>query len=304
MKEKKLIIIAGPTAVGKTSFSIPLAKHFQTEIISADSRQFYKELQIGTAKPTLNEQQGVKHHFLDFIHVEQDYSAGQFEKEAIAILKNKFKEKDEMIVCGGSGLFIRALCEGFDDLGELNPVVRENLNKDLKNKGISYLLELLKEKDPHFYTIVDKNNPRRVLRALEVYFNTGRPYSEQRTSVKENRFFKTIYILLERPREILYERINKRVDEMIELGLEEEARTLLPYKQCNSLQTVGYREFFAYFNGEISKSECIEKIKQNTRHYAKRQLTWFRNQGNYNVINLEEANALSTVLHYIENKNS
>lgn len=273
---KTLIIIAGPTAIGKTALAIRLAQHFNTEIISADSRQFYKEMAIGTAKPDPEELNAVKHHFIDSHSVTDTFTAGNFEKETLKVLESLFKKHDQVIMAGGSGLFINAICNGFDELPVATHETRMQLNKDLEIHGIEYLQEKLRATDPVYFAEVDINNPQRLIRALEVYQTTGRAFSSYRTKGRKSRPFNIISIALNTDREKLYKRINSRVDQMISSGLVDEVKGLLKYRHLNALQTVGYSEIFDYLDGKCSLEEAIEKIKQNTRRFAKRQITWFK----------------------------
>ncbi|HEY8402492.1 MAG TPA: tRNA (adenosine(37)-N6)-dimethylallyltransferase MiaA [Cytophagaceae bacterium] len=273
---KTLIVVVGPTAVGKTDFTIRLAKEFSTDIVSADSRQFYKELSIGTAKPSPEEMQGVKHYFIDSHSIFNPLTAGEFEEEALELLNQLFLRKDVIILTGGSGLFIRAVCEGMDEFPDIDPSIREQLNKELQEKGLEYLTQELSQKDPEYAAIVDLQNPQRVIRALEVIRGTGYPYSSFRTNSKKNRAFNIVKIGLERDREELYERINKRVDLMLEQGLLKEAKQYYEYKDLNALQTVGYSEIYDFMDGKYDWEEAVRLIKRNTRRYAKRQLTWFK----------------------------
>lgn len=275
------MVIAGPTGIGKTALAIKLADYFGCEIISADSRQFYRELSVGTAKPTAGELQMVKHHFINSLGIKESYSAGKFEKEVIALLESKFKENRIMIMCGGSGLFIDAVCNGFDETGFMDEKIRNELVETLETNGIEFLQQELEKKDPVYFKEVDLNNPQRLLRALEVIALSGKPFSELRQKTKKERAFTVIKILINAPREEIYKRINLRVDKMMESGLEEEARQLLPHKNLNALNTVGYKELFRYFENQISREEAINQIKTNTRRYAKRQLTWFKNDSEY-----------------------
>lgn len=275
-----LIVIVGPTAVGKTKTAIALAKHFDTEIISADSRQFYKEMTIGTAKPTPKERSEVKHHYVDFLPVTDNFNAGDFERAALSTLEALFEKNNRTIVTGGSGLYVNALCYGFDEIPEVPVEIRDRLNIEFKEKGLEHLQEKLKLADPAYFETVDQNNPQRLIRALEVYEYTQNPYSEFRKKELPDRNFIPIFIGLDLPREELYERINQRVDNMIDDGLIEEVKNLLPYKRENALQTVGYQELFDYLDNKITLPEAIELIKRNTRRYAKRQLTWFRRNEN------------------------
>jgi tRNA dimethylallyltransferase len=272
---KYLIIVTGPTAVGKTSMAVELAKHFNTEVISADSRQFFRELSIGTAKPSEEERSGITHHFIDSHSIKEDYNVGKFENEAITLIEKLFSTKDVLIVAGGSGLYIDAICKGFDNLPEADPEIREKLKSILHKKGIAGLQELLKELDPDHYKTADLNNPQRLSRALEVCLSTRRPYSSMRKGKAKDRNFSTIKIGLNTSRDKLYERINERVDSMMENGLLEEVKSVKQYRAHNALQTVGYKELFEYLDGDISLERAIELIKQHTRNFAKRQLTWF-----------------------------
>jgi tRNA dimethylallyltransferase len=276
LQTKTLIVIAGPTAVGKTAAAIQLASFYKTVIVSADSRQFYCEMSIGTAKPTHEELAAVKHYFINSHSITDTFTVGDYEKQCLELLDDLFQIHDKVILVGGSGLFIKAVCEGFDEFPNAEPSVREKLNKAFEEKGISYLQEQLKIADPKYYEEVDLNNPQRIIRALQVYQSTGRPFSSYRKSKINERPFNIIKLGLNLPREILYQRINQRVDLMLQQGLLEEARLLLPFRQLNPLNTVGYSELFDYFDGKTNLNSAIELIKQNTRHYAKRQLTWFR----------------------------
>lgn len=270
-----LIVVAGPTAVGKTAAAIRLAQHYNTAIISADSRQFFKEMSIGTAKPDANELATAKHYFVDSHSITEDFSVGDFEREALQLLDELFKTHDVVILAGGSGLYINAVCHGFDDLPKPAEGVRERLNDELENNGIEFLQEKLKAADPEYYAQVDLNNPRRLVRALEVFETTGKPFSSYRVSAQNQRPFNIIKIALNMPREQLYERINRRVDIMIKQGLIEEVRSLLPFRHLNALNTVGYSEIFDYLDGKTDRDTAVSLIKQNTRRFAKRQLTWF-----------------------------
>lgn len=258
---------------------IALARHFQTEIISADSRQFYKEMSIGTAKPDKDELAQVKHHFINSHSIKEEYSAGDFEKDALSLLDKLFKQHDVVVMVGGSGLFIRAVCEGLDNLPKAPATIRERLNSIFEREGIEPLRQQLKDVDPDYYDTADTQNPQRVIRALEVYEATGRPFSAFRVREMAHRPFETITIGLNTEREKLYERINNRVDKMIEDGLVEEVRSLLPYRDKPALLTVGYAEIFDYLDGTISREEAVLRIKQNSRRYAKRQITWFKKYG-------------------------
>ena len=276
---KRLIVVVGPTAVGKTAMAITLAKHFKTEIISADSRQFYKEMSIGTAKPDVNELTEVKHHFIDSHTIEEEYSAGDFERDALSLLDSLFEKHDVVVMVGGSGLFVRAVCEGLDNLPKAPAVVRERLNGIFERKGLESLQQKLKEVDPDYYHHADIHNPQRVIRALEVYEATGKPFSSYRVREMVERPFEIVTVGLNMDRQMLYDRINLRVDKMIEKGLVNEVRSLLSYRNMPALLTVGYAEIFDFIDGKITLEEAISRIKQNSRRYAKRQITWFKKYG-------------------------
>lgn len=276
MNKPFLIVVAGPTASGKTSLSITLARHFQTEILSGDSRQFYRELTIGTAKPTLQELELVKHHFIDSLTLDEDYNISRFEMDALACLDQLFRKKKVALLCGGSGLYLQAVCKGMDALPERDPVLRKQLEAELEKEGISILQKRIQELDPAYYAKSDLSNPHRLIRAIEVCLLTGKRYSELRTGTAANRNFNVLKIGLEIDRELLYDRINKRVDLMMINGLEEEARSVFHQRHLNALNTVGYKEIFDFFDGKTDRDTAIAMIKQNTRNYAKRQLTWFK----------------------------
>ncbi|MBK0378129.1 tRNA (adenosine(37)-N6)-dimethylallyltransferase MiaA [Mucilaginibacter segetis] len=271
-----LIVIAGPTASGKTAAAIKLAKHFNTVVVSADSRQFYREMCIGTAKPTPNELAEAQHYFINSHSVTESFSVGDFEKRCLLLLNELFKTHDKVILAGGSGLYIKAVCEGFDDLPPAEQNIRERLNNKLTEKGLSALQEQLKIIDPVYYNEVDINNPQRVIRAIEVYESSGKPISYYRTAQINQRPFKIKKLGLNMSRALLYDRINNRVDEMVRQGLVEEVKSLLPYRHLNALHTVGYSEIFDYLDDQSTLNKAIDTIKQNTRRFAKRQLTWFR----------------------------
>ncbi|MFB5946560.1 tRNA (adenosine(37)-N6)-dimethylallyltransferase MiaA [Albibacterium profundi] len=273
---KTLVCIVGPTAVGKTSMAIDLANAYQTEIISADSRQFYKEMNIGTAKPNAEELAAAPHHFIDSHSISQDYSAGDFEVDALKLLEQLFEKHNIVILTGGSGLFVNAVCYGLDKLPKPAAGVRETLTRTYESEGVTYLQERLKEVDPEYYNEVDHGNPQRMIRALEVFETTGLAFSKWRKKDLELRNFNILPIGLHMDRELLYERINKRVDNMIRNGLLDEVKKLLPYREKGPLQSVGYSELFDYLDGTISLERAIELIKRNSRRYAKRQLTWFK----------------------------
>jgi tRNA dimethylallyltransferase len=294
-----LIIIAGPTAVGKTTLSIQLAKHYMCPVISADSRQFYKEMSIGTAKPSIEEMEGIAHYFIDNKSIDDVYNIGEYEKEAIELIEKLFLEHDTLILVGGSGLYINAILNGLDEFEEIPTIIRENLIKQYNEKGISFLQEELKQKDFKYYEEVDTNNPQRMMRALEVCIFKGKPFSEYRTKVKKTRNFNSIPILINTSRAILYDRINKRVDEMISSGLVEEVKSLHNKNQLNALNTVGYKELFSYLENKISLQEAINLIKQNSRRYAKRQLTWFNHQGDFETFEPSEIEKIKSYINII-----
>ena len=271
-----LINILGPTAIGKTSLSIEVARHFKTEIISADSRQFFKEMSIGTAVPEKEELAAVPHHFIQHISIENNYSVGDFEREAIKKLELLFKKHSIAVMVGGSGLYVKAVTEGLDDFPEVDPEIRKNLNQHLQTDGIDWLQKKLFVLDPDYYRTADVQNPHRLIRALEICIETGKPFSSFLKQDKMKRAFKSIKIGLTANREMIYERINKRVDIMIENGLVQEAKSLYSKKDLNALNTVGYKELFQYFDGETDLETAVSEIKKNTRRFAKRQLTWFR----------------------------
>ncbi len=271
-----LIIVGGPTASGKTQAAVRLAKHFDTEVISADSRQFYRAMRIGTARPQIEELQGVPHHFLGHLEVERTWSAGHFAREAEVVLQQVLKVRSVCILVGGSGLYIDALVKGMDPLPVSDPRLRERLQDRLGTEGPESLLLELERLDPSMYATIDRNNMHRVLRALEVCILTGAPYSSQRTSPQDRTDLRIVRLTMDLPREELYARIDERVDRMRAEGLVEEVGSLLPYRHLNALRTVGYREMFDHFDGMCSEDEAIARIKQHTRNYAKRQMTWLR----------------------------
>ena len=273
---KYLIVIVGPTGSGKSDLAIEIAERYSAPIISTDSRQFYRGIPIGTAQPDEEQLRRVEHHFIASHDLEQEFNCGAYETEALAKLEELYLKHDVVVAVGGSGLYIKALCEGMDSLPEAEPELRESLAKRLQTEGLESLCEELRQRDPAYYEEVDRNNPARVLRALEVCISTGLPYSAMRTGVKHQRPFEIIKLGIDMEREILYDRINRRVDIMMQMGLEQEARAVHHLRRLNSLQTVGYREMFDYFDGTISRDEAVELIKRNSRRYAKRQMTWFR----------------------------
>lgn len=271
-----LVVVLGPTGSGKTDLAVALAHHFSTEIISTDSRQFYKGMPIGTAQPTAEQLAAVPHHFIADRLPEEELSAGGYEREALGRLEELFARHEVVVAVGGSGLYIDALCEGFDDLPSDTREVREELMRRLSEEGLEALVEELRVRDEAYWAVVDRKNPARIVRALEVCITSGLPYSSQRTATKRERPFDVVKLGVLWDREELYDRINRRVDMMVAEGLEEEARSVFHLRHLSSLQTVGYREFFDYFDGTISREEAIDLVKRNSRRYAKRQMTWFR----------------------------
>lgn len=276
MNNKFIVSIVGPTAIGKTSLSIELAEAFNTEIISGDSRQFYREMKIGTAAPSSKELTAATHHFIHHISIEQEYSVGDFEKEALAKTEDLFRKNDIIILVGGSGLYVKSLLEGLNEFPEVASEIRVKLNKILNSKGLEPLKLQLLELDPQYYNRIDTENPHRVIRALEICLGTGKTFSSFLDLPKTLRSFNTIQVGLTGKREEIYSRINKRVDQMMEAGLEKEAKSLLGRRELNALNTVGYKELFSFFDGKMGREEAVEEIKKNTRRFAKRQLTWFK----------------------------
>lgn len=276
MNDKRLIVIVGPTGSGKTDVSISLARHFRAPVLSTDSRQLYRGMPIGTAQPTEEQLKAAEHHFIASHAVTDNLSCGAYESQALALLENLFLQHDYVVAVGGSGLYVRALCEGMDDLPQADEALRTTLSARLMREGVAALADELRTLDPVYYDEVDRSNPARVLRALEVCLQTGRPYSELRTGTTHKRDFGIVKIGIDMPRDVLYERIDRRVDQMLAVGLETEARALYPCRDLNALQTVGYKELFDYFDGKTSFKEAVTLIKRNSRRYAKRQLTWFR----------------------------
>ena len=278
--DKYLILIAGPTAVGKTQLSLSIAEQYKTDIISCDSRQFYKEMCIGTAVPSTDELSRIKHHFIQNLSIQDHYSIGQFERDALVKIEALHKNNNAVVMVGGSGMYIDAVCNGLDDFPPVPDIIRKELNLRLQNEGLDALKKDLMKLDPDYHELVDSSNPHRIIRAIEVCMVSGKPFSSFRKQQAKKRNFKTVKIILQREREELYHRINKRVDNMMNEGLLEEVKKLYDYKDCNALQTVGYKELFAYFDGEWNLETAIEEIKKNTRRYAKRQMTWFRRDQN------------------------
>lgn len=273
---KTLIVLVGPTAVGKTGLALTLARHFKTEIISADSRQIYRELTIGTAKPSQAELAQVRHHFIDSHSIREDYDANQFGEDALTLIYKLFEQHDYLILAGGSGLYIKALLEGFDDIPEVDDGIRDQLIEEFESKGLLWLQNKMRELDPDHFKTIDQKNPVRLMRALEVKIATGKSIATFQTSKKKQLPFQVVKVGLELDRVELYKRIDDRMDSMIQLGLFEEARQLYPHKDQNALQTVGYREIFDYLDKQYDEQEAVRLLKRNSRRYAKRQLTWFK----------------------------
>jgi tRNA dimethylallyltransferase len=295
--QKHLIVLTGPTGIGKTSIGIKIAKHFKTEIVSSDSRQIFKELSVGTAVPNKAELTNVTHHLIQNHSIEESYNASKFEIEALDIINSIFKKHNLVLLVGGSMLYIDAVCKGIDIMPDADPGIRRMLKKKFETEGIESLRFQLKKLDPNYYESVDLKNPNRIIHALEICIMTGKAYSSFRSNPKKTRSFSTIKIGLNCDRKYLHDRINSRVDNMINAGLEKEAREYYHLKHLNSLNTVGYREFFAYFDGEISREKAIELIKRNTRRYARKQLTWFRNDIEMSWF---EPNQASEIITFIE----
>jgi len=292
-----LIIVTGPTGIGKTKLSIDLAKHFSTEILSADSRQIYKEMEIGTAVPSEDELKAVKHHFIGNVSIHDYYNVSRYENEAIALIEKLHKKHKVVILTGGTGLYINAICKGIDIMPDPDPKIREQLNNQLKTEGIEILQKQLKVLDEEYYNTVDLNNPARLIRALEICKQTGKPYSSFRKTKDKVRSFKTIKIALNTDRDILYDRINKRVNLMAEAGLIKEVKSLYQYKNLTALRTVGYQELFDAFDGEYSIEEGLERIQNSSRRYARKQISWIRRDSEYQWF---EPNNTSEIIKYIE----
>lgn len=298
-KRGTLVVVVGPTGSGKSALAVKLATHLCAPIISTDSRQVFRGMPIGTAQPTREELAAAKHYFIADREVEDDFNCGKYETEALALLERLFTESDYVVAVGGSGLYVQALCEGMDDLPDADPALREGLKQRLEREGLESLVAELRTLDAKYAEEVDLCNPARVMRALEVCLATGRPYSEQRKGVTAERPFNIVKIGTDMPRDVLYDRINRRVDMMVEEGLEAEARTMYPKRHLNALQTVGYRELFDYFDGNCTFEEAVELVKRNSRRYAKRQLTWFRRDVNTAWFNPSD---LDAILEYIKSK--
>jgi len=296
---KTLVVVVGPTAIGKTAMATKLAQHFHTEIISADSRQFFKEMEIGTAKPSIEELKAATHHFINSHSIQTLFSTGDFELQALETIQNLFRKHNVAIMVGGSGLYIDAVCNGLDKLPDIDLNVRESLNERFQKEGIPFIQASLKEYDPEYFEKVDQSNPQRMIRGVEFFLSTGLKLSSFLTSSKKQRPFTIIKIGLNMDRSLLYARINNRVDQMIEAGLLEEVKALRPFRKYNALNTVGYSEIFDYMDGSVSLKEAVDKIKQNTRRFAKRQLTWFRRD---ETTTWFEPNQTQEVIEYLKDK--
>ena len=300
MNRKHLIVVVGPTAIGKTSLGIELAKYFNTEIISADSRQFFKEMNIGTAVPSENELKAAKHHFIQHISIEDKYSVGDFERDALEKLKEIYDQKDVAVIVGGSGLYVDAVVKGLDNFPKVDPEIRLALKNEFEAEGLTNLQEELRQKDPEYFSEVDLQNPHRVIRALEICRGTGRPYSSFRKNSVQKRFFEPLYIGLTAEREVVYDRINRRVELMMQQGLLREAKNLFPMRDLNALNTVGYKELFKHLEQEWDLETAVAEIKKNTRRFSKRQFTWFRKNEDINWFKATTSTA--RVLTFVEEK--
>lgn len=294
MAEKTLIVITGPTGIGKTKIAIEVAKYLDTEIISADSRQIFRSIPIGTACPTSEELATVKHHFINILNLNEYYSAAQFENDALKQLSQIFATHDHAVMCGGSMMYVDAVCNGIDDIPTVSDEIRSKAYALLDKEGIEGVAKRVAEIDPEYYAIVDKQNAKRLVHALEIYMQSGKTFSSFRTGEKKKRPFRILKFALNMPREELFNRINTRVDKMIESGLEEEARNVYHLRHLNSLNTVGYKEMFAYFDGTMDFTTACERLKKNTRVYAKKQLTWYAKDPD--IITLHPATAVTEIL--------
>ena len=293
-----LLLIVGPTGVGKTELSLRVAEHYGCPILNCDSRQIYRSVPIGTAAPTAEEQARVKHYFVATRDLEEDYNAGQYERDALVLLEDLFKTHEVVVMSGGSMLYADAVCKGLDDLPNVPAEIRQEVKAAYEKGGLEWLQAEVQRLDPDYWEIVDQQNPSRLAHCIEMCRMTGKTYSSLRTNPNKERPFRIVKVALERPREVLYDRINRRVEQMVKDGLVEEARAVYPKRQLNSLQTVGYRELFAYFDGEYDLDRAIELIQQNSRHYAKRQMTWFRHDKDIHWLNANES--YETNIHLID----
>lgn len=294
-----LIVVVGPTGVGKSKVSIQLAQHYNSEIISADSRQFFKEIRIGTAVPSEEELKLVPHHFIQTKSIQEYYNVSEYEVEALKLMHQLFSTKDVLILTGGSMLYVDTICKGIDDIPTVSPEIREDVVNWYQKHGLEVLQNRLRELDPEYYKIVDLKNPKRLLHAVEIAQMTGRPYSSFRRNTTKIRPFRILKIGINQERELLYQRINERVDEMMQAGLLDEARSVYQYRNLNSLNTVGYKELFGYFDGSCTLEEAIDLIKRNSRRYARKQLTWFRRDSE---IKWFEPEQLAEIMSYIDHE--
>ena len=295
---KTLLLILGPTGVGKTELSLRVAEHYGCPILNCDSRQIYRSIPIGTAAPTAEEQTRVKHYFVATRDLEEDYNAGQYERDALVLLEDLFKTHEVVVMSGGSMLYADAVCKGLDDLPNVPAEIRQEVKAAYEKGGLEWLQAEVQRLDPDYWEVVDQQNPARLAHCIEMCRMTGKTYSSLRTNPVKERPFRIVKVALERPREVLYDRINRRVEQMVKDRLVEEARAVYPKRQLNSLQTVGYRELFAYFDGEYDLDRAIELIQQNSRHYAKRQMTWFRHDKDIHWLNANES--YETNIHLID----
>ena len=297
MPQKTLIVLVGPTGVGKTETSLVLAETLHAPIINADSRQIYKGMGIGTAAPTPEEQARVEHHFVQFLNPGEYYSAAQFELDVMARLETLFESHDYVLLSGGSMMYIDAVCKGIDDIPTVDAETRKMMLERYEAEGLERLCSELRVLDPEYYQVVDLKNPKRVIHALEICYMTGKTYTSFRTNTRKERPFRIVKIGLKREREILYDRINRRVTQMLEMGLEQEVRSLMPYRNTNALNTVGYKEMFAYFDGAMTLEQAADKIRQNSRIYSRKQMTWFKRD---EEIKWFEPGQMSEIINYIE----
>lgn len=297
MPQKTLIVLVGPTGVGKTETSLVLAETLHAPIINADSRQIYKGMGIGTAAPTPEEQARVEHHFVQFLNPGEYYSAAQFELDVMARLEMLFQSHDYVLLSGGSMMYIDAVCKGIDDIPTVDAETRKMMLERYEAEGLERLCSELRVLDPEYYQVVDLKNPKRVIHALEICYMTGKTYTSFRTNTRKERPFRIVKIGLKREREILYDRINRRVTQMLEMGLEQEVRSLMPYRNTNALNTVGYKEMFAYFDGAMTLEQAADKIRQNSRIYSRKQMTWFKRD---EEIKWFEPGQMSEIMNYIE----
>ena len=300
---RTLVVLTGPTGVGKTELSLSLAERLGSPIVNADSRQIYRELPIGTAAPTAEEQARVPHLFVGTKSLTENYNAGEYEREALAALDELFRTRDHVLMVGGAMLYIDAVCNGLDDIPAVPKDLREQLQQQLETNGLEWLQEQVRQADPKYFAEADTQNPQRLLHALEVSMASGKPYSEFRSGAKKERPFRVVKIALNRPREILYNRINARVTQMLEQGLLDEVRAVEPLRHLNALNTVGYKEMFRYLDGEWTLEQAADMVRQNSRHYAKRQLTWFRADPDIHWLELTDTpQDLTTILTLIQNE--